>query len=152
MSEEKRSTKINLNRMKSGEFVRTLWVATVEQGVTKKDIMEPSFWSHVAAQFRPYDRIEVRVDDGLFFSELLVLACDRTWAKVFELNHYQLTNSDVSMTQAETEMAEFEIKWKGPVNKFCVIRKSDDQVIKKELESKDLANAFLANYKKTIAA
>jgi len=140
-----------MNRMKSGDFVRTLWVVTAEQGTTKEDIMNPSYWSHVAAQFRPYDRIEVRVDDGVYFAELLILACDRTWAKVKELSFHSLTNSDVSMTQAEEEMAEFEVLWKGPVNKFSVIRKSDSTVIKNKME-KDEANKFLAGYKKTIEA
>jgi len=148
---ENKGLKVNMNRMKSGDFVRTLWVVTAEQGTTKEDIMNPSYWSHVAAQFRPYDRIEVRVDDGVYFAELLILACDRTWAKVKELSFHSLTNSDVSMTQAEEEMAEFEVLWKGPVNKFSVIRKSDSTVIKNKME-KDEANKFLAGYKKTIEA
>lgn len=148
---DKRDVKINQNRMQSGDFVRTLWVATVEQGVTREDVMDPSFWAHVSSQFKPYDRIEVRVDDGLFFLELLILACDRTWAKVYELSSHSLTASDVSLTQAEEEMAEYEVKWNGPSNKFVVIRKSDNTIIKKGME-KDEASKFLDGYLKTIAA
>lgn len=152
MSEEKkRDLKVNMNRMKSGDFVRTLWVVTAEQGTTKEDIMTPSYWSHVASQFRPYDRIEVRVDDGTYFAELLILACDRTWAKVHELTFHSLTTSDVSMTQAHDEMSDFDVVWKGPVNKWSVIRKSDDAVIKNKME-KDEAGKFLSNYVKTITA
>ena len=150
MSEEKkRDVKINMTRMKSGDFVRNLWVVTAEQGTTKEDIMTPSYWSHVASQFRPYDRIEVRVDDGVYFAELLILACDRTWAKVHELTFHSLTTSDVSLTQAEPE---FDVQWKGPVNKWSVIRKSDSESIKKGMESKEEANKFLTGYQKTINA
>jgi len=147
-----RDIKVNMNRMKSGDFVRTLWVVTAEQGTTKKDIMTPSYWSHVAAQFRPYDRIEVRVDDGTYFAELLILACDRTWAKVHELTFHSLTTSDVSMTQASEEMAEFDVKWNGPANKFIVLRKSDNEVIKKGFDDKEEAQKFLSGYMKTINA
>lgn len=151
MSDEKRDLKINQTRMQSGDFVRNLWVVTAEQGTTKEDILTPSYWSHVASQFRPYDRIEVRVDDGTYFAELLILSCDRTWAKVKELSFNSLTTSDVSQTQASEEMAEFDIQWKGPVNKWSVIRKSDDAVIKNKME-KEEAGKFLIGYKKTIEA
>lgn len=140
--------KINHTRMKEGSYERTLWVATVEQGVTRKDILMPEFWSHVASQLRPYDRLEVRVDDGTYFSELLVLSCDRTWAKLKELSYHSLTTQDVSQTQAE--MAKFEVKWNGPSNKFVVIRKSDKAIIKKHME-KDEAVTFLNGYLETIA-
>jgi hypothetical protein len=145
---DKRSVKVNMNRMKSGEFVRTLYVITAEKGTTRKDLLEPEYWSHVAAQFKPYDRLEVRVDDETFFAEYLVLSCGRTWAKVLELSFKSLDSAPVT---TEGDMDEFIITWKGPALKWCVIRESDKEIIKDKLE-KDDATKFLAGYLKTIAA
>lgn len=147
--EDKREVKLNHTRMKEAGYVRTLWVVTVEQGVTRDDMMKPEFWSHVSMQFSPYDRIEARCDDGTFFAEYLVLACERTYAKLKELSFVGLTSKDVAMTQAEQE--EYEYKHRGPHRGHSIIRKSDGEVMTEQQESKQAALAWLKNYKDTIA-
>ncbi len=146
---EKRDVKINQNRMKSGDFVRTLWVATVEMGVTREDIKDPGFWSHVASQLRPYDRMEVRCDDGTFFAEYLVIACERTYAKVKELSWVSLTSKDVAQTQEDRE--EFSYKYRGPHSMHSIIRKSDNKVMVEHKATKEDAMKWLSEYKQTIA-
>ena len=151
MSTEKRDPKLNHARMKEGQFLRNLWVATVEQGITREDLKKPSFWSHVAMQFRPYDRLEVRSDDGTFFAEYLILACERTYAKVKELNWYSLTSQDVAMTQSESDAEEFEYKYRGPHGKHSIVRKSDGAVMIEKLETQDQAKDWLKEHLKALA-
>jgi hypothetical protein len=90
---DKKVPQLNMNRMKSGEYVRNIWVVTVESGVTKEDLTDVSFWAHVARSFKPYDHIEVRTDDGAYYAEFLVLSCDRTWAKVHEIRYVEFTKT-----------------------------------------------------------
>ena len=120
------------------------WIATVEQGTGKEDLLEPSFWSHVSAQLTPYDKIEVRWDDGIGYAELLVTGCDRAYAKVHLLRYESLTSTDVSQTQ----FSKHEIKWRGPVRKWSVIRLSDETSIREELQSRDEAEIWLKDYEK----
>ena len=89
--------KLLSKRIKPQDYVRTWWVATIEAGVTREDVLEPDFWSYVSIDFKPYDRIEVRTDDSEWFGEYIVMSCDRTFAVVHELTHYKLgTEVDVS--------------------------------------------------------
>ena len=42
------------NRMGLVEHEQLQYVVTVEQGTTRKDILNPLFWAHVAAKLKPY--------------------------------------------------------------------------------------------------
>ena len=150
MSDEKRDVKINHTRMKEAQFVRNLWVVTAEKGTKREDLSQPDYWAHVAFQFRPYDRIEVRVDDGIYFAEFLVLACERTYAKVKELSWTSLTTKDVAMTEADNMLELYEYKYRGPHGMHSIIRKSDGAVMVEKLATQDQARAWLAEHKKTV--
>lgn len=147
-NKDKRDLKINLARMKEAQFVRNLWVVTVEQGTTREDLLDPAFWSLVSTQFRPYDRIEARCDTGTFFAEYLILSCSRTYAKVKELSWISLVTQDVEMTQENQE--EFEYRYRGPHAKHGIIRKSDNAVMKDGFDSKEQALDWLVNHKKVV--
>ncbi len=141
---------LNPARIKGAEYERTVWVVTVEKGTKLEHMQNPSFWSHVSNKLRPWDHIEVRSDDGTIYAEFLVLACDRTWAKVHKLRFESLTTSDVSQTQAAME--EFELEHRGPHLKWGVIRKSDRAVLKENLQTKGEARTWLEEYRKTVSA
>lgn len=146
---EKRETRIPPNRLSVDDYARTVFVATVEHGTTREDLTRPDFWSPVAVKMRPWDKIEVRTDDGTFYAELLVLSCDRTWAIVKELAFVALGNKDISETKAAAVDSGYEVRFRGPHAKWTVIRKSDESVIKDGM-SKDEANQYLAQYTRTI--
>lgn len=140
---------LNPARLAQGEYVRTVHVATAEQGTAEEDLINPAYWAHVASKMRPWDRIEVRSDDGTFYAELLVLDSSRTWARVKLLKFLPLTSADVSQTQADDE---YEIKFRGPVLRWSVVRRLDNAVIKEAMQNKDEAAAFLAQYQRTVGA
>lgn len=136
------------SRVKQGEYERTVWVATVEQGTSRENLKDPSFWAHIANKFRPWDKLEVRADDGTFYAEFLILACDRTWARVFELNYQSLTSTDISLTQADA----YELRWRGPHLKWGVIRTADNAVVKESCQTKDEAKLWMEGHIQTVGA
>lgn len=139
--------KLNQNRCAQSEFANSSWTITVEAGTTLEQVMAPEFLANVASQMRPYDKILVRVDDGVWYAELLVLTAGRTWVKTKALLDLHLTSQDVDMTEADRADG-FDIKHRGPHLKFCVIRKLDGSPIREQLETKDEARAWLADHLK----
>ena len=150
MSEE--SPKLMPARMHLAEHERNVHVITVEVGVEREHLKDTAFWSLVSNKLRPYDRIEVRRDDGLFYAEYLVLACDRSLAKVYEMSYHNLTTSDVAQTEAALKKDDFDVKYRGPHSKHSVIRKSDGAVIKEEFQTRDEAEAWMKQHKQTVSA
>ena len=142
-SEEKRLVQLGPNRMKVAEYARTWWGINAEPGTKREDLLKNEYWAHVALQFKPLDRLEVRADDGLFFAEYLVIACERTWCKVKELTWIEL--SEVKETAG---MKGYRAKFMGPQHKWGVIRESDDMVITKGLSTKDEAYVYIADRKR----
>lgn len=143
---EKRSPQITPNRMRLAEFDRHEWVANAELGVTVEDIQDPGYWSHMAAQLKPYDHIEVRSEDGTWIAFLIVMGCDRTWAKVAIDRVLKLTTKDVSMSQAQRHST----VWKGPQHRFAVIRTSDSEIVKSGFQTKQEADSWTLEHEKVM--
>lgn len=142
-------------RVRTAEAARNLWVATVEQGTTRDDIKRPEFWALVARNFKPYDRLEVRADDGTFFAEFLILSADRAWAKVHELRFETLGSQDVSLTEANQAdiRNRYAVKYNGPHLRYCVERKDGTKVerLKERCQDQAEASAWLEGHLKTVA-
>jgi len=134
-------------RMTAGEYARTIWVVTVEQGITIPVMEDPSFWAHVAEKLRPWDRIEVRADDGTFFAEFIVIAAERAHARVHKLLYIPLMLPDGTDEEFDSG---YQLKWRGPFHLWSVIRKSDHSVIKDGMQ-KDEAKVWLDEYLKKVA-
>lgn len=142
--EKKRSVQITQNRMRLAEFDRQEWVANAEFGTTVDDIQEPGYWAHMAAQLKPYDHIEVRAEDGTWIAHLVVMGCDRTWAKVVVDRVMTLTTKDVAMSQA----SKYEIAWKGPQHRHAVIRSADREMVKSGFQTREEAGLWMREYEK----
>lgn len=131
-------------RVGIAEEKRQDWVADAVEGTTLEDVLEPSYWAHVAADMKPMARIEVRVDTGEWLAELLVINCGKNWAQVHLLQHYGL------VTRAETQPAadKYRVDWKGPHLKFVVVRLADSEVVQKGLASRQAASDWITNFEK----
>jgi hypothetical protein len=143
-------------RVKLTEQARNSWFVTVEQGTTRQELQRPEFWALVAKNFKPGDRIEVHVDDGIYFAEYLVLTADRAWAKVHELRYEPLGTQDVSLTAANaTDVRNrYSVKYHGTHLKHCVERKDGEKVerLKEGFQDKAEATIWLENHLKTVGA
>lgn len=148
--------KVMPGRCKPAEVARNAWAITVEQGTTREDLRRPEFWSLIGRNFKPYDRVEVRIDDGTYFAEYLVITADRAWAKLEELRFYQLGTQDVSLTEAHAAgiRARFTVRYVGPHLRYCVERNDGNKVerIKDNCQDKAEASLWLEEHLKTIGA
>ena len=153
---------MSADRFKLAEHERNIHSITIEEGVTRAQLINPAFLAHVAAKLRPYDQIEVRCDDGTLFAKLLVLQAERTWARVHVLEWHNLTTRDVSLSQGEDKESaaaaqklspedDYLVQWKGPHKKWCVIRKVDGAYMREQEADKSAATTWLADWLKITA-
>lgn len=141
-------------RLQLAEYARQLWTVTLEAGTDPAVLDQPAFWSLVAARFSPYDKIEVRADDGSYYAEYIILGCDRTWAKLQMLFKAQEPSTDVVTIAAAMQQApapDYLVKWRGPLKKWSVIRVADQMMVCEGQQTRIMAENWLANHRKVAA-
>lgn len=141
--------KITQDRFKLAETVRMTHVIAPHQGTKVEDLTDPAYWAHVSAKMHAGDHIEAVAEDGTWFAELLVVRAERNWAKVALLRKVDLVATSVEVNPADFE--EHYVKWGGVTTKFRVHRKKDKEVLRDGFDSAELANAWLAEHRKTLA-
>lgn len=151
MAEGKQSP-LTRDRFQPREQRQNEWVATAQFGADPNATLDPSYWSFVASDMRPYDKIQVRVDDGTWYGELLVKGCDRTWAAVEWLPGFPMALSTQDVAQTEAKQMSFDVKWRGPACLFSVVNTKSGAVVKDGFQRKDDAYAYLREHIKTITA
>lgn len=146
--ESKRDVMLMPARMQLAEHARQDWVATAEEGTLIEDVLNPQYWSHMASQMQPMDRIDVRIDTTEWLLELLVLQVGRNWARCAVLHRHDLA----PVGDGDVVPSGFEVKWGGPVNKWRVIRLADREPLTSGHANREAAADWLRQYEKTIAA
>lgn len=141
--EKKRDVSLTANRLKQAEFTRTIYTATVERGHSKTDLLDPKYWAHIAIKLKRGDRIEVMAEDGSYFAELMVIACERTWAQVHILHWHDLNATTVQMTPEIQQ--DYLIDFKGP-ERWCVIRRADNAILQSKLNTEGEAKTWLEGF------
>lgn len=102
-------------------YIRNDYDFIAARGVVLADVIIPEFWLHIATRFRPNDEITVICEDGTWYAKLLVVNCDRLWAKVFVLMHHDLTQARIdSPSRAEDD---YDVDW-TPSGKWTITKKS----------------------------
>ena len=144
------SIQITAPRIEQAEFVRNVLHATPEAGTSHEEMLKPEYWTHVAKQLKPGTIIQAVPEDGLWFAEFYVVAASRTWAKVSLLRFHEL--SEIATPDVVDKGAEYKVEWGGAVHKWRLVRLSDKQVIKKEMQSKEDAQLALVNLEKALTA
>ena len=119
-------------RMKPAEFARNVHVAVAHESNVPDDLSAPHYWAHVSTQLRPWELIEVRADNGLWWAEVLVLEAGRNYARVHVLRVIDLSKSAVK--SADTiQIGGYEISFRGEFAKWSVIRQGDRAVVRDQL-------------------
>ena len=132
---------ITWNHVKESPFVAPAFFVTVPQGTLVADLLDPSFWAHVAARLKPNMRLEVVPEDREYYAELFVVAADVNRASVVLMRQVRLEAE--SLPQAESG---FDLKFRGPNYKWSVVRRSDKKVVNDGFEEKAAAQQWLAQY------
>lgn len=136
---ENRNLQLRPGKFALAESKNHLWHAIVEFGTRREDVLKPEFWAYVAVKFIPRDQIDVFAEDGTFYSRLLVVRCDRTWASVTELQFVDLTKVK---SVADQVSGDYNVRFLGPKG-WSVIRKVDNAVLQDKLHSEENAKDWL---------
>ena len=121
-----------------------------KQNETIQDILEPSYWQHIAQELKPGDIIEALKEDFTLFVELFVLDVSRLSAKVkiLKLNDFtEDKNKNTSDTLGSLKL--FEIKHLK-ATKWCICRISDGQILHSGFQVKEDAEKWLEENIKTL--
>ena len=147
---------LDAQRFQLAEHERNVFICTIEGGVTRKNILDPAFWAHVANKLRPYTEIILRCDDGTLYARVLVTQAERTWARVHVLEWHDLTTKDVALSKAEPiaspkmpeTNARYQVVQKGPHLKWCVIDNETNPptLVREKEPTKVQATAWLEEY------
>lgn len=132
------------------EYSMTEFCANPELGTMPEDLLKPQYWAHVANKLKPLDVIQVRAEDGSYYAQMLVRDRGRSWVKVAFLPGYPLMFQDIVNVPAMDVGGEFEVVWKGPQNKFRVVRKSDNHTMKEGFTDKESARKWVVEHIKTL--
>lgn len=134
------------DRFGLSEEKRRDWIADIPDTVSIDEIMDPSYWAHIASQMQPMDHIEARREDGAWIAYLVVQFCEKNYATVVLDRRLNLTQEgDIPASSIKHY-----VKWKGPVLKWVVIRSHDSQILKDLMLSRDEAAAWMIDHEKTL--
>lgn len=148
-TEEKRVVILDPQLMKQAAYVRQDHVVNAPEGTTVEDVLRPEFWAHKAAEMQVYDRVDVRLETGEWFLEMLVLRVGRNYAQVHLLHRHDLVPIDHG---AITASDRYEAKFKGPQKKWCAIRRADNAVLQDGFEDRASTQVWINNYERTTGA
>lgn len=142
---------LDVQRLREAEHERLIWCCYPPASHTIEDLKRPEYWASVAPKLRPWNHIEAYAEDGTWYAELLVLAVERSHAIVHVLNEYQLSSSDVALTQLANAgaLSKYEIKH-TPNLEWHVVRRADGHIVKDHLHSRDQAYFTLQEHLKAV--
>ena len=131
---------LQLSRMKEGQYARNVFSVTVPNNVTIADIVEETYWQHVARNLRLRDRIEVMPDNGEWFVELMVTSVGKLHAGVAIMRENQFTTPEIQASEASA----YEIKYAGPHVKYQVIK--NGVVVADSFDTEQVARRWVTSH------
>ena len=122
------------------ETRRNIWLVTATGTMTEDDVLAHAFWAHVSNKLQPCDEIIVFHESNEWRLELCVRSADRTGANV-----EVLVRSDWrEVSKGEHDDGDsFAVRWRGPYDRYGVVRKENGEVIKAGFQTKEAALEFL---------
>lgn len=130
------------------DYKRSVHYVVVEAGVPLEAVLDPGFWAHISAKLRPFDKIEIDTDDGAWYAEVKVRDAGTRYAKVATIA-YVLYKDHVEVDQGSPSLPDHIVKFRGPIEKWCVLRGAD--VLQKQIGTKAEAYAWLGQYTRSVA-
>ena len=137
-----------VSNLRSAEYCRNVWTAIVSSDTSIEQMLKPSFWGHVAQQFRVGDHVEVVSEDQSFYAEFYVRFARRLEASVSLLRKVDLR--EVRSTVDNDLTSSYSVKFRGSRAKFSVLQ--GDKIVRDNFETEELAQAWLNGHLKSLAA
>ena len=135
--------------LKPAETVRNVYQINIPAGTTPEELLEPTFWSHVAAKLRAGDRIEVVTGDAAWFAELRVMEVGRAGsfgARVaFTTSPVALSNEHVLPVLNDFEARPSGAGWQ-------VFKVGSTEPVKTDLPDQISAQKWITSQRRALAA
>jgi hypothetical protein len=141
MTKEARNVKMRTGALQTSDHFNPRWSAYLEPEHDMDDVLNPAFWSINAPRIERDAIIEIRTVDQRFFAEVYVMAASKSEVIVKVLRHYDLQGEVAALTKAE--MDQYDVVWKGPTAKWCVVRRADKVKLAERLEDKGEAHNWI---------
>lgn len=135
----------NPTTMELEDYVNNTWRVMPKRGHKVEDMLKPEYWAHISGRMRAGDRIVAVPNDRSYFVEFFVLAASKNWAKVVLMRECTIIE-DSEDSPAEKE-DEFAIGFAG-AHKWRVTQ--GDEILSKDHDDKESAEAWLKEHKKEI--
>lgn len=150
MSDPK-STASTVHRLSPGaiqaaEHRRKIHHVEPSAGTPYDALKDPVYWSNVSRHFSPFDLIEVLPSDGSWWAQWIVVAAGNNWARCQEITRVKIDDNAADVT-ADTK---YEVRHRGPVKRWSIVRKSDQAVIAENMAVRAEADAALAEHLKAL--
>lgn len=140
---KKEDPRIFGDRFQLLEHTNLTHCARVEDGVTRKHLLTPEYWSHVSGKITNGDKIIVRNDSLSVYAEMLVLDAGSGYVKVHVLSWHDLEKRAADQQSDAGSVDDYRIENKGKDRKWVVVRISDSVAVREGETSKIGALAWL---------
>ena len=140
------------HQLREANGARICHFLTVPFETELKDLLEPSAWMHIAKdRLHKHDRIEVAVEGGAWFADLMVVEVGHLYAKVIVRGFVDMIAEAAAI---QTPAEDFYVKFgtESPNSQYRVHRAKDKQVMKSGFLSKQLAQDWIKEYQARLAA
>lgn len=132
----------DINKFRRAPSGRNEWMQDIPALHTVEDILSPTYWAHAVSQLTERDAIECWWEDGSKFVVLRVVRKTRYSAHVFMTAQHDLVEALDKINVAE-ELAKYLVQFNGPGNKYRLIRKTDNALIRDGFDTEDAALRWL---------
>lgn len=131
------------------EHARAEWTVIPAQHHSFEDVLQPVYWTHHAASFRPGHKVCVIPPDMSYYAELIVRFVTDNSAKVGLISH---TKFDTEEQADETLLpVDYRVEWVVGNRQYAVIRKSDKATLQSFKEKNDAVKWLIDNRKSLVA-
>lgn len=149
-----KNKKILVNELKLASYAHNVFTGYIHDDTTLDDVLQPSYWAHVASNLKPFTTsIELFFTGGEGqivprYVRLAVLSVEQGQATVAVM-YDQLLKSGY-IVSAEDLKGDYSLKQQG-TKKWAVIRNHDKFLVKTDLPTKMMADAWLSEFIKSMA-
>jgi len=134
--EPKRAINILPSNRKEASYVTNHHTIVADTAHEPDDYLNPNAYASIANKFQPNDEITILPEDNRYYMKLFVVSIGRNWVEVRELYRVNLEKAKGIPIDSGEKNDSYEVMWKGPMLKFCVIRKEDKSVVEDRFASK----------------
>ena len=139
-------SKLHFGRLKEIEHVRRDWFMDVPAGVVLDDVLKPGYLAHYTKTLRPLDRIEAFCEDGSWEAMLRVMFVGQVEVKTRVISVLNTVETDNVAPLSDA----YDIIWRGPVLRFCLISTVSREIIKDRLYQRAEAIQYLRQHLQTM--